>query len=75
MYATEPKNAFFGQILTKTKPPAKVLKNVRKQNRRNAIILSLFMQKSEYCFSTILSKDIYPTNVFDSLSTLIAPCT
>jgi len=30
MYATEQKNTFFGQILTKTKPPAKVLKNVRK---------------------------------------------
>jgi hypothetical protein len=41
MYAIEPKNTFFGQILTKTKPPAKVLKNVRKQNRQNAIILSL----------------------------------
>jgi hypothetical protein len=54
MYATEPKNVYFGQNLTEIRPAVKVLKNVRKQNARNTIILSLFMLKSEYCFSTFL---------------------
>ena len=60
MYATEQKNAYFGQILTKIRSAEKVLKNARKQNGQNAITLSLFTLKCAYCFSRFLSEGIYP---------------
>jgi len=56
MYATEQKNAYFGQILTKIRSAEKVLKNARKQNGQNAITLSLFTLKCAYCFSRLFER-------------------
>ena len=56
MYAIDQKNAYFGQNLTEIQSTVKVLKNVRKQKWRNAIILSLFVPKSEGCFSMLLKR-------------------